>query len=54
LPKTAQTISSRHRHPREQHKLIEKLEKQMKEAAKNLEFEEAMQLRDIIFELKSR
>ena len=26
----------------------------MKEAAKNLEFEEAMQLRDIIFELKSR
>ena len=38
----------------EQHKLIEKLEKQMKEAAKNLEFEEAMQLRDIIFELKSR
>lgn len=38
----------------EQKKLIEKLEKQMKEAAKNLEFEEAMQLRDIIFELKSR
>ena len=38
----------------EQKKLIEKLEKQMKEAAKNLDFEEAMQLRDIIFELKSR
>jgi excinuclease UvrABC helicase subunit UvrB len=26
----------------------------MKEAAKNLDFEEAMSLRDIIFELKSR
>ena len=38
----------------EQKKLIEKLEKEMKEAAKNLDFEEAMALRDIIFELKSR
>ena len=38
----------------EQKKLIEKLEKEMKEAAKNLDFEEAMSLRDIIFELKSR
>ena len=38
----------------EQKKIIEKLEKEMKEAAKNLDFEEAMQLRDIIFELKSR
>jgi len=38
----------------EQKKLIEKLEKEMKEAAKNLDFEQAMQLRDIIFELKSR
>ena len=36
----------------EQKNLIEKLEKAMKEAAKNLDFEEAMQLRDIIFELK--
>ncbi len=36
----------------EQKKLIERLEKEMKEAAKNLDFEEAMQLRDIIFELK--
>ena len=31
---------------------IEKLEEEMKEAAKNLDFERAMQLRDIIFELK--
>ncbi len=32
---------------------IEVLEKEMKEAAKNLDFERAMELRDIIFELKS-
>ena len=32
---------------------IEVLEKDMKEAAKNLDFERAMELRDIIFELKS-
>lgn len=32
---------------------IELLEKEMKEAAKNLDFERAMELRDIIFELKS-
>ena len=31
---------------------IEKLEEEMKDAAKNLDFERAMQLRDIIFELK--
>ena len=38
----------------EQKKIIENLEKAMKEAAKNLDFEEAMALRDILFELKSR
>ena len=38
----------------EQNKLLEKLEKEMKEAAKNLDFEQAMQFRDIIFELKGR
>ena len=32
---------------------IEVLEKEMREAAKNLDFERAMELRDIIFELKS-
>ena len=37
----------------EQHKLIEKLEKQMKEAAKTLDFERAMELRDVLFEMKS-
>ena len=33
---------------------IEEIEKQMREAAKNLEFERAMELRDILFELKSK
>jgi len=34
-------------------KLIIKIENEMKEAAKNLDFEKAMELRDILFELKS-
>ena len=33
--------------------LIVKIESEMKEAAKNLDFERAMELRDILFELKS-
>lgn len=37
----------------EQKNIMEKLEKQMREAAKALQFEEAMTFRDIIFELKS-
>ena len=37
----------------EQKQVIESLEQQMKVAAKNLKFEEAMSLRDIIFELKA-
>lgn len=37
----------------EKKKLIEKLEKDMHEAAKVLDFEQAMSLRDIIFELKA-
>lgn len=38
---------------KEQHQLIEEIEQQMKEAAKNLDFERAMELRDILFEMKS-
>ena len=34
--------------------LIMKIEEQMKEAAKNLEFERATELRDILFELKGQ
>ena len=37
----------------EKAKLIIKLENEMKEAAKNLDFERAMELRDILFELQS-
>ena len=33
-------------------KMINKMENEMKEAAKNLDFEKAIELRDIIFELK--
>ena len=33
--------------------LIITLENEMREAAKNLDFERAMELRDILFELKS-
>jgi len=38
---------------KEKEKLIINIEKEMKEAAKNLDFERAMELRDILFELKS-
>jgi len=37
----------------EKRKLLDKLEKEMKEAAKNLEFERAATLRDVIFEIKA-
>ena len=39
---------------KERQKMIIELEQEMKEAAKNLDFERAMELRDIIFELKSQ
>ena len=38
---------------KEKLKLIERLEKEMKEAAKNLDFERAAELRDALFELKA-
>ena len=37
----------------DKNKLMEKIENQMKEAAKNLDFERAMELRDILFEYKA-
>ena len=33
--------------------MLIRIENQMKEAAKNLDFERAMELRDILFEMKS-
>ena len=38
---------------KEKAKMIDNLEKEMREAAKSLDFERAAELRDIIFELKS-
>ena len=38
---------------KEKQNLIIKIEEEMKLAAKNLDFERAMELRDILFELKS-
>lgn len=35
-------------------KMLDKIEEEMKEAAKNLDFERAMELRDILFELKTK
>ena len=38
---------------KDKQKLMSEIEKEMKEAAKNLDFERAMELRDILFEYKS-
>ncbi len=38
---------------KEKEKLMESIEQEMREAAKNLDFERAMELRDILFEMKS-
>lgn len=48
-----QDLKSENMSKQEKAKLMIKLEKEMKEAAKNLDFERAMELRDILFELKS-
>ena len=37
----------------EKQKLIKKLEEQMKNAARELNFEEAMAIRDVLFEIKA-
>ena len=33
---------------------VDRIEQEMREAAKNLDFERAMELRDILFEMKSQ
>ena len=38
---------------KDKHEMLLKVEREMKEAAKNLDFERAMQLRDILFEMKA-
>jgi len=39
---------------REKKKLMQSLEKEMKEAARQLDFEKAAEIRDILFELKGK
>ena len=38
---------------KEKEKMLNDIESEMKQAAKNLDFERAMELRDILFEMKS-
>ncbi len=51
--KTGEVKSQDKMSPKERRDLMIKVENEMKEAAKKLDFERAMELRDILFELKS-
>ncbi len=51
--KTGEVKSQEKMSPKERRDLMVKVENEMKEAAKKLDFERAMELRDILFELKS-
>ncbi len=51
--KTGEVKSQEKMSPKEKRDLMIKVENEMKEAAKKLDFERAMELRDILFELKS-
>ena len=51
--KTGEVKSQEKMSPKEKRDLMIRIENEMKEAAKNLDFERAMELRDILFELKS-
>ena len=51
--KTGEVKSQEKMSPKEKRNLMIKIENEMKEAAKKLDFERAMELRDILFELKS-
>ena len=51
--KTGEVKSQEKMSPKERRDLMVKIENEMKEAAKKLDFERAMELRDILFELKS-
>jgi excinuclease ABC subunit B len=50
---TGEVKSQEKMSPKEKRNLMIKIENEMKEAAKKLDFERAMELRDILFELKS-
>ena len=51
--KVEEKIEQKHMTKAEFEKTIEELEQEMRDAAKELDFERAMQIRDIIFEMKS-
>ena len=51
--KIEEKIEQKHMTKEEYEKTIEELEQEMRDAAKELDFERAMQIRDIIFEIKS-
>ena len=51
--KVEEKIEQKHLSKEEFEKTVEELEQEMREAAKELDFERAMQIRDILFELKS-
>ncbi len=49
-----QKVENKKMTKKEQESIIANIETEMKEAAKNLDFERAMELRDILFEMKSK
>ena len=51
---TNKTKKTKKMSKKEQELFMENIEEQMKEAAKNLDFERAMELRDILFEMKTK
>ena len=51
---TSKTKKTKKMSKKEQELFMENIEEQMKEAAKNLDFERAMELRDILFEMKTK
>ena len=51
--KVEEKIENKHLSKKELEQTIEELEQEMREAAKELDFERAMQIRDIIFEMKA-
>ncbi|MCD0910966.1 UvrB/UvrC motif-containing protein, partial [Staphylococcus aureus] len=49
----AQTVIPKKMTKKERQKTIDNIEKEMKQAAKDLDFEKATELRDMLFELKA-
>ena len=54
LPTNEFPVENKKMSKKDKELIAENIEREMKEAAKNLDFERAMELRDILFELKSQ